>query len=168
MPRRELKFPDWLREARRIVAEQGASALRDNIGENLDDEQVKDTLVRLFGEAGRDLDEDIQTQAEGLDKIVELVVYIDSREAVLEDPVNQGRFELVRWCHDCRQGRHSPEVCISAGLERRFGPFRDAVAARSWVNRAAISKRAPFVFELEDLETGARVRLTGFSDSDWD
>jgi len=36
------------------------------------------------------------------------------------------------------------------------------------VNSSAISKRPPFVFELEDLETGDRIRLTGFSDSDWD
>jgi hypothetical protein len=36
------------------------------------------------------------------------------------------------------------------------------------VNRAAISKRVPYMFELEDLESGERVRLTGFSDSDWD
>ncbi len=168
MPPPDLQFPGWLREARRIVAEQGAPALRANIGENLSDELAKDTHARLLAEVGRDLEEDIQTTAESLDEIVKLVVYIDSREAGIEDPVNQGRYELIRWCHDCRQGRHPPEVCVSAGLEQRFGPFRDVAAARSWVNRAAISKRAPFVFELEDLETGLRARLTGFSDSDWD
>jgi hypothetical protein len=82
--------------------------------------------------------------------------------------MHQGRYELVIWCHDCRQGYHAPEVCTTAGLEQRFGPFQDADAARSWVNSAAISKCVPFVFELEDLETGERVRLTGFADSDWD
>jgi hypothetical protein len=44
--------------------------------------------------------------------------------------------------HDCRQGRHPPEVCTTAGLEQGFGSFRDAQAARSWVNSAAISKTA--------------------------
>ena len=85
MVRRELEFPDWLREARQIFAKDGATALRVNVGENLDDQQTKDTLVRLLAEAGRELDEDIQTQAEGLDKIVELVAYIDSREAMFDD-----------------------------------------------------------------------------------
>jgi len=79
-----------------------------------------------------------------------------------------GRYELVIWCNDCRQGHHPPEVCTLAGLEQRVGPFRDADGARGWVNSSAISKRPPFVFELEDLETGDRIRLTGFSDSDWD
>jgi hypothetical protein len=79
-----------------------------------------------------------------------------------------GRFELVIWCHDCRQGYHPPDVCITAGQEKTEGPFKSAEDATSWVNSAAISKRAPFVFELEDLETRERVRLTGFRDSDWD
>jgi hypothetical protein len=47
MPRRELPFRDWLREARRIVDEQGPTALRDNIGEHLDEGQAKDTVVQL-------------------------------------------------------------------------------------------------------------------------
>jgi hypothetical protein len=54
-----------------------------------------------------------------------------------------GRHELVIWCHDCRHGRHPPEICPTAGLERWVGPFRDAEAARNWVNTAAISKRVP-------------------------
>jgi len=59
-------------------------------------------------------------------------------------------------------------TCTIAGHEKRFGPFQDSEDARGWVDSAAISKRAPFVFELEDLETGERVKLTGFRDSDWD
>jgi hypothetical protein len=77
-------------------------------------------------------------------------------------------YQLVIWCNDCKHGRHKPELCTTVGLEKKIGPFRDAEDARSWVNSAAISKRPPLVFELEDSETGERVRLTGFSDSDWD
>ena len=78
-----------------------------------------------------------------------------------------GRYELVIWRNDCRQGHHQPGACTTAGLEQRHGPFADAEGARRWVESAAISKRVPFVFELEDLETRERVRLSGFSDTDW-
>ena len=58
--------------------------------------------------------------------------------------------------------------CTTGGQEQRIGPFRDAEHARWWVDNSAIYKRAPWVFELEDLETRERVRLTGFRDTDWD
>ena len=78
------------------------------------------------------------------------------------------RYVLVIWCNDCKLGRHDPMVCTTVGLENRIGRFRDADAARWWVENSAVHKRPPFVFELEDLESGERVRLTGFRDSDWD
>jgi hypothetical protein len=53
------------------------------------------------------------------------------------------RYELVIWCHDCRQGHHQPALCPSGGLEERHGPFASVEDARSWVDKAAIDKRAP-------------------------
>jgi hypothetical protein len=41
------------------------------------------------------------------------------------------RYELVIWCHDCRQGYHPPEVCPLGGTEQRHGPFRSEDDARS-------------------------------------
>ena len=90
------------------------------------------------------------------------------RQGCVTDRVSKAQYELVVWCNDCNQGRHHPMRCTTAGQERRFGPFRDAEHARGWVESAAINKRAPVVFELEDLETRERVKLTGFRDSDWD
>jgi hypothetical protein len=46
---------------------------------------MKALLARLLQEADMQLEEDIQTQTEGLDKIVELINYLDFRDGILED-----------------------------------------------------------------------------------
>lgn len=83
-------------------------------------------------------------------------------------PDARQRYELVLWCHDCKQGHHKPELCPSAGKEQRIGPFATVEDARRWVNTAAITKRAPWMFAVRDKATGELERLTGFPDSDWD
>jgi hypothetical protein len=78
------------------------------------------------------------------------------------------RYKLVIWCHECKEDRHRPELCPSAGLETSPGSFPTIEAARRWVEVAAIDKRVPWRFAVEDPETGDRIILTGFRLSDWD
>jgi hypothetical protein len=78
------------------------------------------------------------------------------------------RYKLVTWCHECREGRHRPELCPRGGLEYSPGSFQTIEAARRWVERSAINKRAPMRFAVDDTETGERVMLTGFHMSDLD
>jgi len=84
MPRRDLKFPDWLREARRSLVVQGPTALRTNIAEHLDKDQATKVLARLLQRADKELAQDIQTEEEGLDLIVQLIVFIDARDSIIE------------------------------------------------------------------------------------
>ena len=65
-------------------------------------------------------------------------------------------YDLLTWCHDCRYGRHDPMTCTGGEFEKRYGPFRDAEDATAWLERAAIYKRPPTVFELENVESGER------------
>jgi hypothetical protein len=76
------------------------------------------------------------------------------------------RYELVIWSR-LQAWRPHPDVCPSAGREQRYGPFGTAQDARTWLNSSAISTRPPWMFALQDLETGKSVMLTGFKDSDW-
>jgi hypothetical protein len=92
MARQELKFPDWLREARRKLHEQGPTALRDDLAEHVDEPTQKALLIRLLQELGAELPRDIQTEAEGLDEIVTLVNALDLRDGVLEDLRDSGLF----------------------------------------------------------------------------
>ncbi len=78
-----------------------------------------------------------------------------------------GRYKLGIWCHECRQGRHKPELCPSAGIEQSPGSFPTIDAARWWVEHSARDQRVPWRFAVDDTTTGDRVTLTGFPMSDW-
>jgi len=92
---------------------------------------------------------------------------VDRISRVSADPPTGG-YRLVVWCHECKSGHHDPATCTTGGLENEYGPFQTIEDVRVWVDRAAISKRAPMVFAAEDLETAQRVKPTGFSDTDWE